>query len=67
MNNSGDSGKRLPPVPAFAVSVGEKFIMKKKRGDPALKVLKIKMATANLDISNVNWCLYLHVSQWIVN
>ena len=25
-------------MPAFAGSVGEKFIIKKKRGDPALKV-----------------------------
>ena len=25
-------------MPAFAVSVGEKFIIKRKRGDPALKV-----------------------------
>ena len=37
MNNSGNSGERLPRVPTFAVSVGEKFIIK-KREDPALKV-----------------------------
>ena len=39
INNSRSAGYRLPRVPSFAVSVGEKFIIKKKRRDrgPALK------------------------------
>ena len=42
---------------SFAVGVGEKFVIKKKGGDsnrgPALKVNDL-----NLDICNMNWCLY---------
>ena len=39
INNSRSAGYRLPRVPSFAVGVGEKFIIKKKKRDrrPDLK------------------------------
>ena len=39
MKNSGNEGHvKAATSAAFAVSVGEKFIIKKKRGDPVVKV-----------------------------
>ena len=49
-----------PLAPSVSV---KSFFIKKKRGEPALKALKIKMAMDNLNICYVNWCLCLHVSQ----